>query len=242
MPTPEFEAAVRRATRRRHTALAEDVVRFREDAGVSRSRLAAEAGVDRRFLDRIEAGTAQPSIETYQRLASALGADLGTRLYANTGPAIRDRHQAPMVELTLRTRHPRWAAFTEVAVHRPSRGWIDTVLHEPRERLAVAGELQSELRRLEQLVRWQTAKAESLPSWEGWPHLGEEPIVSRLMIVRRTRATRAVAAEFAAQLRAAYPAHPDDALAALTGIAPWPGPALVWVVLDARGARWASGR
>jgi len=242
MPTPEFEAAIRRATRRRHALLAEDVVRFREDAGVSRSRLAEEAGVDRRFLDRIEAGTARPSIETYQRLASALGADLGTRLYANTGPAIRDRHQAPMLELMLRTRHPRWRAFTEVAVQRPSRGWIDAVLHEPRERLVIASELQSELRRLEQLVRWQAAKADSLPSWEGWAHLGDDAQVSRLMIVRRTRTTRAVVAEFSAQLRTAYPAHPDDALAALTGEAPWPGPALVWAVLDARGARWASGR
>ena len=242
MPTPEFEAAIRRATRRRHALLAEDVVRFREDAGVSRSRLAQEAGVDRRFLDRIEAGTARPSIETYQRLASALGADLGTRLYANTGPAISDRHQAPMLELMLRTRHPRWRAFTEVAVQRPSRGWIDAVLHEPRERLVIASELQSELRRLEQLVRWQAAKADSLPSWEGWAHLGDDAQVSRLMIVRRTRTTRAVVAEFSAQLRTAYPAHPDDALAALTGEAPWPGPALVWAVLDARGARWASGR
>ena len=67
------------------------------------------------------------------------------------------------------------SAFTEVAVHRPSRGWIDAVLHEPRERLVVASELQSELRRLEQMVRWQAAKADSLPSWDGWPHLGEDP-------------------------------------------------------------------
>jgi hypothetical protein len=56
MPTPEFEAAVRRATRRRHATLAEDLARFREDAGESRTRLAAEAGVDRRYLDRIEDG------------------------------------------------------------------------------------------------------------------------------------------------------------------------------------------
>jgi hypothetical protein len=60
--------------------------------------------------------------------------------------------------------------------------------------------------------------------------------------VRRTRATRAVAAEFARQLRLACPVHPDDALAALTGTAPWPGAALVWVTLDARGARFAQGR
>ena len=97
-------------------------------------------------------------------------------------------------------------------------------------------------RRLEQLIRWSAAKAASLPSWEGWDRLGTEPRIDRLLIVRRTRATRATAADFAHQLRAAYPAHPDDALAALTGTAPWPGPALVWSVVDARGTRLVGGR
>ena len=44
------------------------------------------------------------------------------------------------------------------------------------------------------------------------------------------------------QLRAAYPAHPDDALAALTGGPQWPGPALVWSVVDARATRLVGGR
>jgi hypothetical protein len=67
-------------------------------------------------------------------------------------------------------------------------------------------------------------------------------MVSRLLVVRRTRATRAVVAEFGRQLRVAYPAHPDDALAALTGTEPWPGAALVWMVVEGRSARWVSGR
>ena len=58
----------------------------------------------------------------------------------------------------------------------------------------------------------------------------------------QNHATRAVATEFARQLRAAYPAHPDDAVAALTGLEPWPGPALVWAVVGAPGTRLASGR
>ena len=138
--------------------------------------------------------------------------------------------------------HPRWHAFSEVAVRRPSRGWIDAVLHDPRAGLAVATELQSELRRLEQLVRWSGEKAASLPSWDGWDRLGDEPRIDRLLIVRRTRATREVAAADERQLRVAFPAHPDDALAALTGTAPWPGAALVWSVVDGRGARLVGGR
>lgn len=239
--TPQFEKQVQRRTARLHASLAEDVLRLREDAGVTRSALARAARVDPRFLARIEDGRERPSMETYERLACALGADLSARLYPNTGPLIRDRHQARMLEALLGTLHPRWHAFTEVAVRRPSRGWIDAALHDPAADLLVATELQSELRRLEQLVRWSAEKAASLPSWEGWEHLGS-PRPSQLLVVRRTRATQLVAQASARQLRVAYPAHPDDALAALAGTSAWPGPALVWAVIDARGTRFVHGR
>lgn len=242
MPTPQFEAAAARAAARRHRVLVEDLVRVREDAGIGRTRLAQEAGIDRRYLDRIETGGCAPSLETYQRLASALGADLSTRIYPNTGPRLRDRHQARILEIGLVAAHPRYDRFTEVDVHRPVRGWIDLVLHDPIEHVAIASEIEAELRRLEQQIRWAAAKASALPSWEGWSQLRDEPRVSQLLIVRRTRATRAVAAEFTRQLRVAYPAHPDDALASLTGTAPWPGPAMVWVTLDGTRSRLVSGR
>ncbi len=233
---------MRDATAKRHATLAGDLLSLREDAGVTRALLAREAGVDAAYIGRIEAGEERPSIETYQRLASALGADLHTRLYPNTGPAIRDRHQAPMLELLLAPLHPRWLPFMELAVRRPSRGWIDLGLHDAAGHIFLATELQSELRRLEQLIRWSGEKAASLPSWDGWPHLGEEPAISRLLVVRRTRATLEVARTFERQLRVAYPAHPDDALAALTGMAPWPGPAMVWVALDGTRSRLVPGR
>ncbi len=239
------QAVVRAAAasaKRARSVLRGDLDQLRLDAGWSIARLADVAGVDAGFVHRILHDEGRPSVETYARLAAALGADLSTKAYPNTGPGIRDRFQAPILELLLRDAHPRWHAFTEVAVHRPSRGWIDAVLHEQRARVAVASEIQSELRRLEQLIRWQMMKADALPSWEGWDRLGEEPSISRLLVVRRTRATRHAATEYTRQLRVAYPAHPDDALEALTGAATWPGPALVWVTLDARGARWASGR
>jgi hypothetical protein len=171
-----------------------------------------------------------------------LGADLGMRLYTNTGPAIHDRHQAPITECLLRARHPRWEPLTEVAVQRPSRGWIDIAFHESRERVLVATEIEGSLHRLEQMVRWAGAKADSLPSWDGWSRLPDAPAISQLLVVRRTKATRQVAHEFAAQLRVAYPAHPDDAVASLTGSAPWPGPALVWAVVEHGAARLVPGR
>ncbi len=224
-------------------SLSGDLLRALDDSGLTAGELARASGIDSGFLARILAGTIRPSLETYARLAVPLGLDLSARLYPNTGPRLRDHTAAPMLEHLVAARHPRLGVFTEVLVRRPSRGAIDALLHEPREQVAIATELQGQLRRLEQQVRWHAMKAESLPSWEGWPQIGEpEPRISQLLIVRRTRATRAVATEFARQLRAAYPAHPDDALAALTGTDPWPGSALAWMVLEGGKARWAAGR
>lgn len=222
--------------------LAEDLRRLASDAGLSTRQLATAAGRDHGYVARILRGEARPSMETYATLAVALGADLSGRVYPNTGPRIRDRHQARILESLLDQLHPRWQPFTELAVRQPARGWIDAAIHDARASLIVATEIQSELRRLEQIVRWSTEKAESLPSWAGWANLAAPPDISRLLVVRRTRATKAAAIEFGRQLRAAYPAHPDDAVAALTGTLPWPGPALVWVTIDARGLRFAHGR
>ncbi len=218
--TPAFERAIHRATTSRHQALRDDLMRLREDAGATRSLLAAHAGVDPAYLGRIEEDNGHPPIETYQRLAAALGADLSARIYPNTGPAIRHRHQARMLELLLSVLHPRWRPFTEVAVRRPSRGWIDAALHDAAAHLLVASELQSELRRLEQLIRLSAEKAAALPSWDGWPLFDPEPQISMLLVVRHTRATRTVATDFERQLRVAYPGHPDDALRALSGAGP----------------------
>ncbi len=229
--------AAARMAARLHRALADDLERLRADAGIPVAALARAAGVDRGYLHRILAGKEHPSHDTYARIAIALGADLSCRLYPGTGPLVRDGHQARMLEALLASLHPRWTVHTEVPVRHPSRGWVDAVLVDPREGIALAVELQSELRRLEQLVRWSNEKAASLPSWDGWARLDGEPRSSRLMVVRRTRTTRAVAAAFTQQLRIAFPAHPDDAFAALTGTAPWPGAALVWATVDRSGVR-----
>jgi transcriptional regulator with XRE-family HTH domain len=228
-------AAARAATRAR-ARLAEDIERLCADAGITFGALARSAGVPHGHLSRILAGKATPTIETYAKLAIPLGADLATRLYPNTGPLIRDRHQAPIVEALLAIRHPRWRPSTEVGVTKPSRGWIDVVLHDPREGRLVAVEIESDIRRIEQQVRWARMKADSLPSWDGWPMDGEGR-VSQLLIVRRTRTTRQTALEFGQQLMLAYPAHPEDALAALTGTASWPGKAMIWANADGKGIR-----
>ena len=229
------DSAVDRLVREALSNFGEDVRRLRADAGISRTALARASRIDLSFLREIEAGKACPSIHTCTRLAIALGADLPVRLYPNTGPTIRDRHQAAIAEVALKELHRRWQPFAEIAVRRPSRGWIDLGFHDGRAGVFVATEIQSELRRLEQLLRWAEAKAAALPSWEGWIHLGPEPAISRLLIVRETRANRATVEEFRRLLRTAYPADGRDALHSLRGTEAWPGPAILWAARDRTG-------
>jgi transcriptional regulator with XRE-family HTH domain len=242
MSSTRQAAAARREASRAHGVLAQDIRRLREDSGITLRQLAEAAGIDASYLGRIEDGRGRPSLDTYARLALALGADLASRLYPNTGPAVRDRHQSRILEALISYLGQGWKPYPEVAVRHPARGWIDVLLHARLERLVVACEIESALRRLEQLIRWFGEKVASLSSWEGLAQLGDVGPPSKLLVVRATRTTRATGREFERQLRAAYPAHPADALAALAGGAAWPGSALVWARIDGREVRFLDQR
>ena len=225
--------ADRRARALRH-GLAADVARMREDAGLTQSAVARLAGVHPSVVSRLEDESLRPTLETYVRICAAIGADFAARAYPNTGPAIHDRHQVRMAELLVAALDPRWSAIPEVAVRRPARGWIDAVLHDPRARMLVGSELESDLRRVEQVIRWSAEKVQSLASadrWGSWSADGP-PTVSQLLVVRWTRTNREVVATARRQLRAAYPADPVDALDALMGTGRWTGAALIWARID----------
>jgi transcriptional regulator with XRE-family HTH domain len=237
VPTTSFDRALDRLTRQALTTFGADVRRLREDAGITRAVLSGAAGVDASFLGDIESGRANPSVPVCMRLAMALGADLPLRLYPTTGPTIRDRHQSAIAEALLGALDARWQSYVEIAVRHPARGWIDLGMHDSHAGIFVATEIQSELRRLEQLLRWADAKASALPSWEGWGRLEGGPSISRLLVVRETRTNRTIAEEHRRLLRLAYPADGRDALAALVGRGAWPGPAMLWASRARSGER-----
>jgi transcriptional regulator with XRE-family HTH domain len=226
--------------REQKRAIAAELRRAREDVGLSQRRLAFAAGISQGTLSAIETGEIDPTLEVLARLAAGLGGELSVRINPGVGTPIRDHIQAAMVQGLIQALHPRWKRFLEVAVHRPVRGVIDVVLHDPYEPVLIASEAQSELPRLEQQVRWSRAKADALAEG-GATELaelfastepnegGKVPAISRLLPLRSTRATHEVVATYADLLAAAYPAAHADALAALTGTAAWPGPALVWM-------------
>ena len=221
------------AARRRDEILrgfGEDVRRLRTDAGATQGELSRLTGVDQGEISRIEAGLARPSIETCTRLGLGLGSDLSIRLFPNTGPPIRDRHQARIVESLVAGLDRRWRPWPEVGVRQPVRGWIDVVLGDNREGLLVATEAVSLIARLEQLLRWAGAKADALPSAAQWPFGLPDPRVDRLLVVRSTAGNRALLESLKATIGAAYPADPWQALASLRGEAPWPGSAMLWSI------------
>jgi len=209
-------------------AIGDELRRLREDAGLSQAAVARAAGISPAWVSEIEAALADPSLEVLLRLGTVLGADLSLRYFPQTGPLIRDRLQLPMSEGLLSVLSPRWSAAPEVAVYRPVRGVIDLVLTDRDGPDTVATELQSQLRRVEQQIRWSQEKAGAL----GALPEQERRRVGRLLVVRNTHAIREVMRAAEATMRAAYPARTQDAAAALTGTDPWPGAAIAWMNLD----------
>jgi transcriptional regulator with XRE-family HTH domain len=215
-------------------AIGRSVRDLREDVSLTRAAVAGAAGIDASFLGRIETGDREPSLSTLTAIAAVLGADLSVKLYPTTGPRIRDRIQAPIVEAIARMAHARWRPMPELPVTRPARGVIDLVLADRRSPLLVASEVHSALHRLAQQIRWHREKEASLPSSVAWTaSLGpEEPATSRLLVLRSTRELRELAITFEATLRAAYPAATRDVLDALTGTNCWPGAGIVWARVE----------
>lgn len=237
MGSREIERVIHERQRALGRSVGDQYRRARLDAGLSLRALGRAVDLDPSHVMRIERGEREPSLDALVAIATALGHEVSLRLYPSTGPRIRDHIQARMIEALLQVLHPRWHPRLEVPVYRPVRGVIDLVLQDQVSSLLVAGEGHSQLRAVEQEVRWATEKADALPSARGWPWADtvEPPPVSRLLLLRSTATTRDIVRSLPATFRAAYPARSRDAVGALTATGAWPGPAIVWV--DVNGAR-----
>jgi len=218
-----------------HVRIGAEITELRTEANVSQTSLAAAAGIDQGYLSRIERGHTCPSVEILIRLAACLGADLGVRLFPTSGPRIRDRFQAPMIECLIRALHPRWSRAPEVQVNR-ARGRIDLALGLRTGDLAMACEAHSEFRALDLILRRLQEKTLALAELGTF---GSK--ATSLLIVRSTARTRDLARTYEATLAAAFPGRAADAVAAHTGEADWPGSSIVWMELEGGRARLLSG-
>jgi len=231
MPTrTRAQITADRRSRELRRALGTDLRHAREDQGITLRRVADAAGIDPAHLTRIEGGNVAASVEVLQRVAAVLGGDVGVRYFPGTGATLRDHIQAAIVEALISGAHRVWRRAPEVAVHRPARGVIDLVLWRADKPTVVAVEVHSQIRRLEQLIRWTNLKRESLASSDLWPMLAPDDAAptSSLLVLRSTAATRGIARDHAATLAAAYPADSRLAAESLLQGSAWPGSAIVW--------------
>jgi transcriptional regulator with XRE-family HTH domain len=113
--TDQQRRGQRRARAIRHD-LGAEITALRESSGVSMRALALAAGISPSTERAIEDRTHSPTIEVLARVAQILGAELGVRLYAGSGPRIHDH-----LRWTQSTRHVV-AEFAELlAVAYPAR-------------------------------------------------------------------------------------------------------------------------
>lgn len=236
MGETSLEREIRRGERRVRRSIGGALLQLREDAGLTQAHVAAAAGIDRSFLGRIETGERAASVAVLVAVATVLGADLAVRAYPTTGPRIHDRTQAAMEEALLRVLHPRWIASPEIQLLQPARGVADLVITDNPPSIVIETELQGELRRLEQQLRWHREKEQSLPSSELWRTIvppGDEPATSRLLVLRSTAALRQIATTFERTLQAAYPVPSSLIHDCLTSPnLPWPGAGILWVRVE----------
>jgi hypothetical protein len=124
------------------------------------------------------------------------------------------------------------------------RGSIDVVFHDPAAGIVIATEVQSQIRRLEQQLRWSNEKARAiLPSGAiaGLTPTAA-PEVSQLLVIRSTRANREIVATYASTIQTAFPTEPRAAYQALTTKdGAWPGSALLWATVDNATVRILDG-
>ena len=214
--------------------IARDLSALVRDTGATMAEIARLAGVSETTVSRVLAGERKPQIAVILKVAVARGGDLYFRVTAGAGTPIFDRISARMIEALLGELSDRWRPHPEVSVSTPARGSIDLVLEaRAGSPLLLAFEFQSELRRLEQTLRWSAEKAAGLESTRMAREIarvaGAPVEVRRVLVLRSTPATRAGARDFEATLAAAYPADPRVAIAALRGDMPWPGDTLLWM-------------
>lgn len=218
----------RERTRLVRAAIGDEFRRYRSDAGLTARSVARSAGISPSHYSGIEHGSVEASTGVLVAIADVLGAELVVRAYPGTGPRVHDRIQAPIVEELLRITKQRWRSHLEVPVLRPARGYVDVVLDDRVEPRLVSTEIHSDLRRIEQQLRWAQEKAASLPSSELWRRFETMPEVSSLLVLRSTERTRSLVDRLSETFRALYPARAADIHAALTGEGGWPGSGLIW--------------
>jgi hypothetical protein len=132
--------------------------------------------VTSRYIVRIEAGQANPSLQLVERIAEALGLDIQLLIRPPifpAGPRTRDVvHARCSAYVDRRLRALGWATAREVeVVHGHSHGWIDLLAFDRRTRTLLIIEIKTrldDLGGLERQIGWYERMAWQAARARGW--------------------------------------------------------------------------
>jgi len=101
------------------TRLGQNVVKLRHLSGITQEKLAELAEIDRRYVQRIEGGTANPGVEVLTRLRIALNCNWDELLNRWSKPQNQSEHQKSLRRQELRRHENRPISST----WRPPGAW-----------------------------------------------------------------------------------------------------------------------
>lgn len=195
---------------------------LRLDVGFTQAELARRAEVAQSVVCDVEAGRSKCSIETFARLGTALGYDLGAlRLFPGNGVSLRDSGQLAIAELIVGEADARWRLDLEMPVgDPPDRRAADVVLLSSIEALHI--EIMRGLFELDSQYRRERLKQEALTKKLNVP--------VRLVLALPDRAsTRRVVSRYVDLISVALPRSSREVWQAIRTGEPLGADGLLWV-------------
>lgn len=177
--------------------IAEEMRAARGSLGLSKSGVAATAGVARSTVDRVESGTASIEVSLLAAVLAAVGLDLSLRTYLSEAFRVRDHAHAALVG-RMRGEARHWRARIEVPAGEHGRA-ADLVLYGADEVLHI--EVERRLVDFQAQLRSAHLKRDALALTTDRP-------VRLVLAIADTRANRMTAAPLHDLIRSQLPAVP----------------------------------
>jgi transcriptional regulator with XRE-family HTH domain len=215
---PTYQARVR--TERQLQRLGTDARTARVSEGLSQAAVASHAHVSQATVARLEAGDPRLSVQLVGSVFAALGMDLSLKAFPADGVPLRDSGQIALASTIQAAADPSWRVLTEAPVGNGSSQAADVVLLRPRHGIHV--EVETGLVDLQAQLRRGTVKRDALQ---------ERLEVELAFVLALGESERNRAAVLAAGLtiRAALPATPREAWAAIRRGHALTRDGLIWV-------------
>ena len=143
---------------------------------ITQAELAAAAGVSRAYVASVESGRANPSLQTVERIGSALGLDLqliGRPPAVIDPPIQRDAcHAWCSGYVDRRLLRLGWDVRREITIVRGRlRGWIDLLAYDPTRRLLLIVEIKTwidDVGSIERQLDWYIREGPAVARELGW--------------------------------------------------------------------------